>query len=75
MIFCGFELNLKGLKDKDLEARSSILDVLTRFKIDPFKFQMLEYCFCKEIQILCSVHSIVISIVDYANKCCNLHVK
>jgi hypothetical protein len=49
MIFHGFELKLKGLKDKDPETRFSILDVLTRFKTDPFKFQMLECCFRKEI--------------------------
>jgi hypothetical protein len=29
MIFHGFELKLKGLKDKDLESRLSISDVLT----------------------------------------------
>ena len=29
MIFHNFELKLKGFKDKDLESRSSISDVLT----------------------------------------------
>jgi hypothetical protein len=75
MIFRGFELKLKGLKDKDLETRLSISDVLTQFKTDPFKFQMLECCFRKEIWISCSVHSIVIGVVDYANKYCNRHMK
>jgi hypothetical protein len=49
MIFHGFELKLKGLKDKDLETRLPISDVLTRFEIDPFKFAMPECCFRKEI--------------------------
>jgi hypothetical protein len=49
MIFDGFELKLKGLKDKDPETRLSISDVLIRFKTNPFKFQMPEYCFHKEI--------------------------
>ena len=38
MIFHGFELKLKGLKDKDPETRLLISDVLIRFEIDPFKF-------------------------------------
>jgi hypothetical protein len=49
MIFHGFELKLKGLKDKDLETRLSILDVLTWFKTNPFKLEMPECCFRKEI--------------------------
>jgi hypothetical protein len=49
MIFHGFELKLKGLKDKDPQTRLSISDVLTRFKTDPFKSQMPDCCFCKEI--------------------------
>jgi hypothetical protein len=49
MIFRGFELKLKGLKDKDPETRLSISDVLTQFKTDLFKFQMPECCFYKEI--------------------------
>jgi hypothetical protein len=49
MIFRGFELKLKGLKDKDPETRLSFSDVLTRFKTGPFKFQMPKCCFRKEI--------------------------
>jgi hypothetical protein len=49
MIFHGFELKLKGLKDKDPDIRLSISNVLTRFKTDPFKFEMPECCFYKEI--------------------------
>jgi hypothetical protein len=51
MIFCGFELKLKGLKDKDPETRLSISDVLTWFKTNPFKFQMPECYYRKEIKI------------------------
>jgi hypothetical protein len=49
MIFHGFELKLKGLKDKDPETRLSISNVLIWLKIDPFKFQMPECYFRKEI--------------------------
>jgi serine/threonine protein kinase len=49
MIFHSLELKLKGLKDKDPETRLSISDVLTRFKTDPFKFEMPKCRFHKEI--------------------------
>jgi hypothetical protein len=49
MIFRGFELKLKGLKDKDPETRLSILDVLIQFQTNPFKLEMPECCFRKEI--------------------------
>jgi hypothetical protein len=56
MIFHGFELKLRGLQDKDLETRFSISDVLTQFKLPPFKMEMLECWFRKLIIIYCKLY-------------------
>jgi hypothetical protein len=49
MIFHGFEMKLKGLKNKDLETGLLVSDVLTQFKTNPFKFAMPKCRFCKNI--------------------------
>jgi hypothetical protein len=41
MVFYGFDLKLKGFKDKDPKTRLSILDVFMWFTSNPFKLKML----------------------------------
>ena len=48
-IFGGFEMKLKGLKDKVPQARLFIQDVMRWFTSAPFNMVMAECCFHKEI--------------------------